>query len=167
MMLAAEISNVGIRFQIPKKMVLYAKYFHGKFISALGSTVTVKMQSPPSEDWQKSSRNSNNESLLASRSEVPNQNEGKEICQNFRGETNNTRPWFTALDMGDGFPNNLLKHCETLAKDTDAPEMRQHKQNSSCESEIIHTAKNIVRVVAGTWPLIKQNSLVGVLKTLR
>ena len=81
MMLAAEISNVGIHFQIPKKVVLYAKYFHGKFISALGSTVTVKMQSPPSEDWQKSSRNSNNESLLASRSEVPDQNEGKEICQ--------------------------------------------------------------------------------------
>ena len=70
--------------------------------------------SPPSEDWQRSSRNSNNESFLASRSEVPDQNEGKEICQNFRGKTNNTRPWFTALDMGDGFPNNLLKHYETL-----------------------------------------------------
>ena len=91
----------------------------------------------------------------------------RRYAKNFRGETNNTRPWFTALDMGDGFPNNLLKHCETLAKDTDAPEMRQHKKNSSCDSEIIHTAKNIVRVVAaGTWPLIKQKSLVGVLNSL-
>lgn len=166
MMLAAEISNVGIRFQIPKKVVSYAKYFHGKFIIALGSTVTVKMLSPPSEDWQKNSRNSNNESLIASRSEVPDRDEGKEICQSFRCETNKTRLQFTALEMGDGFPNNLLKHCETLAKDTDAPEMRQHKQNSSCESEILHMAKNIVRVVAGTWPLIKQKALVGVLKTL-
>ena len=89
------------------------------------------------------------------------------ICQSVSCETNNTRPQFTALDMGDGFPINLLKHCETLAKDIDAPEMRPHKKNSPCESEILHSAKNILRVVAGTWPLIKQKPLVGVLKTLR
>lgn len=43
---------------------------------ALGSTVTVKMQSPPSDDWRKSSENNNYENLIASSSIVPYQDEG-------------------------------------------------------------------------------------------
>ncbi|KAH9303046.1 hypothetical protein KI387_014629, partial [Taxus chinensis] len=170
LMLAAQISNVGICFQIPQKVVSYANYYHFKFpLSLFGSTESTKVKNTASEDRQRSSENSSCDEMLASSSKVPNQEEGTDMghrrYHNFGIEINESRAQFMALDMEDRCPNKFL-NCETSANVSDMPEKRQDEGYSSHQSEILCSAASVLKIVSGTWSLLKQKGLVRVLKTM-
>ncbi|GLJ23248.1 hypothetical protein SUGI_0439750 [Cryptomeria japonica] len=170
LMLAAQISNVGISFQIPQKLISYANYFHYKFpLTLFGSTTSANVKNSQLDDKQGSSGNSNCDEMVASLSKIPNDEEGNAMGlrsdQNFGSETSDSEANIKALDMKDGSANKLL-NCEASTNVSDASEKAKGKVYSSYQSEILCSAENILKTVSGAWSLLKQKGLIGVLKNL-
>lgn len=171
LMLAAQISNVGICFQIPQKLISYANYFHYKFpLTLFGSTASAKVKNSQLDDKQSSSGNSNCEEMVALLSKIPNIEEGNDMGlssnRNFGSETNESGANIKALDMEDGSANKLF-HSEASEIISDMSEKAKEKGHSSYQSEILCSAANILKTVSGTWSFLKQKGLIGTLKNLR